>query len=167
MGSEKQRIYRHRLAETVKVAAVPTEVFIYLDDHERLGTHMMQSSAMMAGSAMAFSFDEGQGRALGSRIEIRGKVLGVSLTVSEIVTERHLPERKAWETQGPPRLLVIGPYRMGFEISPEGANSLLTVFIDYDLPDWPWCLLGLVAGRFYARWCVQSMARDAARAFAD
>lgn len=167
MSSEGQRRYRHRIAESVAVTAVPTEVFAYLDDHERLGAHMMQSSAMMAGSAMAFSFDEGKGRALGSRIEMRGKVLGLSLTVSEIVTERDIPERKAWETQGSPRLLVIGAYRMGFEIAPEGAGCRLTVFIDYDLPDWPWRLLGLIAGRFYARWCVQSMARDAALAFAN
>lgn len=166
MTSEGPRNYRHRLAETVTVAAVPTDVFAYLDDHERLGAHMMQSSAMMAGSAMAFSFDAAKGRALGSRIEMRGKVLGLSLTVNEIVTERQIPERKAWETQGSPRLLVIGAYRMGFEIAPERAGSQLTVFIDYDLPDWPWRLLGLIAGRFYARWCVKSMARDAALAFA-
>lgn len=166
MSGDGQRIYQHRLAEAVTVAAFPAELFAYLDDHERLGAHMMQSTAMMAGSAIAFTFDDGKGRALGSRIEMRGKVLGFSLTVSEIVTEREIPERKAWETQGSPRLLVIGAYRMGFQIAPEGAGSRLTVFIDYDLPNGPWRLLGFIAGRFYARWCVQSMARDAARAFA-
>lgn len=63
-------------------------------------------------------------------------------------------------------MLVIGPYRMGFETAAEGSNTRLTVFIDYDLPPWPWRLLGLFAGQFYARWCVQSMARDAVRTFA-
>lgn len=166
-GTDKPSLtYRHRLAQTVAVAAEPSDVFDYLDDHERLGAHMMQSSTMMAGSAMAFTFDQKKGRAIGSRIEMRGRVLGLPLAVSEVVTERQPPFRKAWETQGVPRLLVVGPYRMGFGIEPDGANSRLTVFIDYNLPGWPWRILGLIAGRFYARWCVQSMARDAARAFA-
>ena len=34
-----------------------------------------------------------------------------------------------------PRLLVIGPYRMGFVIAIHDGSSQLTVFIDYDLPD--------------------------------
>jgi len=127
---------------------------------------MMQSSAMMAGSAMNFTFDQGRGRLLGSRIGMSGKVLGLVLEMNEIVTERDPPRRKVWETEGTPRLLVIGSYRMGFDISPEGLGSRLRVSIEYDLPAWPWRLLGLIAGRFYARWCVRAMANDAAREFA-
>lgn len=166
MGNMAQRTYRNRVEETVSVAAAAPALFAHLDDHERLASHMMQSSAIMAGSAMVFTFDEGRGRTLGSRITMHGKVLGLSLEVSELVCERVPPRRKAWQTVGQPRLLVIGPYRMGFEVADEATGTRLTVFIDYDLPPWPWRLLGLLAGPFYARWCVQSMARDAARGFA-
>jgi len=150
----------------VHVEAAPRALFDHLDDHESLASHMMQSSSMMAGGAMTFTFDEGHGRAIGSRIGMTGKFLGLKLEASEVVTEREPPNRKAWETTGRPRLLVIGAYRMGFEIEASSTGSRLTVFIDYDLPPWPSRLLGQIAGRFYARWCVQSMANDAVRAFA-
>jgi len=166
MSSEDQRTYRHRIAEAVQVRAAPSALFDHLDDHESLASHMMQSSSMMVGGAMTFTFDAGRGRTLGSRNGMTGKFLGLALEVSEVVTEREPPYRKAWETIGRPRLLVIGAYRMGFEIEAAGTGSRLTVFIDYDLPPWPSRLLGLIAGRFYARWCVQSMANDAVRAFA-
>jgi len=94
-------------------------------------------------------------------------VLGVPLSVEEIVTERQPPLRKVWQTTGVPRLLVIGEYRMGFEITPEGAASVLRVFIDYSLPRTPlarW-LGGLLAAA-YARWCIDSMADGAAKHFA-
>ena len=166
-GPWRQQAYRHRKVVTVDVDADPETLFEHLDDHERLASHMMQSSAMMAGSSMNFAFDHGGGRMLGSRIGMSGKVLGLALEMSEIVIERGPPRRKVWETEGNPRLLVIGAYRMGFDIAPKGIGSRLSVFIEYDLPPWPWRLLGLIAGRFYALWCVRSMANDAVHKFAD
>lgn len=65
-----------------------------------------------------------------------------------------------------PQLLVIGPYRMGYEITPRAQSSQLRVFIDYALPDGPvsyW--LGRLFGNFYVRWCTQRMANDAAPHF--
>lgn len=161
-----KQTYRHTEAVTVYVAADLGTLFEHLDDQERLASHMIQSSAMMAGSSMNFAFDQGRGRTLGSRIGMSGKVLGIALEMSEIVIERDPPRRKVWQTEGEPRLLVIGAYRMGYDIAPKGAGSRLRVFIEYDLPAWPWRLLGLIAGRVYARWCVRAMANDAARKFA-
>lgn len=165
-GKSPQRFYQHRAAVVVDIAVDPATLFEHLDDQAKLASHMMQSSAMMAGSSMKFTFDHDRGRMLGSRIGMHGKVLGLSLELSEIVTERDPPRRKAWETEGVPRLLVIGAYRMGFDIAPQGLGSRLTVFIDYDLPNWPWRLLGLIPGRAYARWCTRSIANDAAHTFA-
>ena len=117
---------------------------------------------------MNIELDEARGQTVGSHIRLKGRVLGIPLHVEEIVTSREPPHRKVWETIGAPRLLVIGPYRMGFDISARGTSSLLRVFIDYDVPETPparW--LGRMLGGFYARWCTQSMARDAAQHFAQ
>ncbi len=93
-----------------------------------------------------------------------GRVMGIPLGLEETVTERDPPRRKVWETTGTPRLLVIGPYRMGYEVRPQGASSDLRVLIDYALPDTrAGRVLGRLFGRFYARWCTEQMARDAAR----
>jgi hypothetical protein len=92
----------------------------------------------------------------------------MELAVEEMVTERTPPHRKVWETLGSPKLIVIGHYRMGFELTPEGQTSRLRVFIDYALPErasarW----LGRLFGRYYARWCTQQMVDDAIKYFAS
>ena len=146
--------------------ASPASIFSYLDNHRRLSEHMTRRSWMMAGSRMQVVMDADEGRAVGSTIQMRGRVLGIELELKEMVIERNPPVRKVWRTTTPPRLLVIGPYRLGFEITPQGAASMLRVFIDYALPDsgfgrW----LGRVLGAWYARWCTRRMANDAAAHF--
>lgn len=149
------------------VAATVRALFAHLDDHARLAGHMRRSSWMMVGGRMAVDVDALGGRAIGSTIRIEGRALGLRLFAEEVVTEYEPPHFKSWETAGEVRLLVIGPYRMGFEITPHGAWSRLRVFIDYTLPArgvgrW----LGRVLGPWYARWCTRRMVVDAVRAFA-
>ena len=156
----------YHFESTVEVSAAADAVFSHLDDHSRLSAHMSNSSWMMAGSRMAIELDASAGRAVGAIIRLRGRVLGIPLSVEEIVTERNPPLRKVWETTGAPKLLIISQYRMGFEITPKAKSSQLRVFIDYALPDGPishW--LGRLFGHFYARWCTQRMADDAAEHF--
>lgn len=115
---------------------------------------------------MAIEHDASEGRAVGAIIRLRGQVLGIPLSVEETVTERNPPVRKVWETTGTPNLLVIGQYRMGYEITPKGKASLLRVFIDYALPDGSFSgLLGGLFGNAYARWCTRRIAGDAAKHF--
>lgn len=142
-------------------------LFDHLDDQARLGAHMGERSMMMMGGRMTYEFDDAQGRAVGSVIKMGGSFLGYPLSVEEVVVTREPPQRKVWETRGQPRILIIGGYRMGFEITPGGSGvSHLRVFIDYDLPA---SLFGRLAGRLlapmYARWCVRRMVTDAARRF--
>lgn len=160
-------MYENHFECSVQVNASPVQVFDELDDQERLSAHMMQSSAMMAGSTMRFEFDERRGRSVGSRMRLYGNVLGFSLEVIEVVTERDPPFRKVWETIGLPRLLVIGPYRMGFAIQPDGLGSRLMLFIDYDLPSGAWRLPGKLLGGVYARWCTRNMAKGVKARFAN
>src|SRR5262245_63024029 len=104
-------------------------VFAYLDDHSRLSSHMRRSSWLMGGGRMKIQFDEGRGQQTGSKIRLHGKVFGFALALEEVITERMAPYRKTWQTIGSPRLLIIGQYRMGFELSPRKNASALRVFI--------------------------------------
>lgn len=150
----------------VKLNAPAAAVFLHLDDHQRLSAHMSQSSWMMAGSRMKIELDAAQGRAPGSIIRLRGRVLGIPLAVEEAVTDYTPPLRKYWITTDAPKLLVIGHYRMGFEITPQGNASQLRIIIDYALPEsYPAKWLGRVFGKWYARWCTLSMAGDAEKHF--
>nr|WP_295467820.1 SRPBCC family protein [Mesorhizobium sp.] len=154
-------------AETqVVVDASPEAVFTFLDDHRSLSAHMGQRSWMMMGSRMDIHFDEGGARSVGSTFGLTGSFLGIPLSMEEMVTERDPPRLKTWVTVIEPTLWVIGRYRMGFAIAPEPGSSELTVFIGYDLPQrfgtrW----LGQLLGGFYAKWCTNRMANDAARHF--
>ncbi len=142
----------------------PVEVaFAYLDDFHKLSAHMERSSWMMLGSKMRIETDSAGGRAVGSRVRMSGKALGLTLALEEVVSERNPPLRKAWETANA-KLLVIGRYRLGFELEREGCSSALRVFIDYDLPLKPparW--LGRAFASRYAQWCAERMLRDAIR----
>jgi hypothetical protein len=158
--------YAHSAEAVVTVATSADTLFDYLDDQEHLGSHMQKPSMMMMGGRMTYEFDEARGRAVGSVIRMGGSVLGIRLSVDEIVVEHTAPVRKVWETRGQPRILVIGAYRMGFEISPSGRLARLRVFIEYDHPaSFVGQLLAWVFGPLYARWCVSQMARDAERHF--
>ena len=151
-----------RFATTVRVPAPAGEVFAFLDEHARLVSHMGKRSLAMGGGSMAVEFDEGRGKVVGSKLRLAGTAFGIRLGVEEVVVDRAPPSRKSWETVGEPRLLVIGPYRMGFTIEDLGRTSLLTVFIDYGFPlRAPWRWLGRLLGRSYARWCTDRMAGDA------
>jgi hypothetical protein len=113
---------------------------------------------MMGGGRMVVELDEAKGQEVGSHIRLGGRVFGVSLYLDEVVTRREPPTNKVWETVGAPRLLVVGAYSMGVQITPEQSGSRLRVFIDYQLPDGPvtyW--LGRLFGGLYARWCVDQM----------
>ena len=158
----------HHDESSALVSASPERVFAHIDDHERLASHMSQSSWRMGGGRMKTILDEGRGQRVGSHIRVSGRVLGLELVLDEVVTVRERPTRKVWETAGSPRLLVIGPYRMGFEVTPSGSGSLLRVFIDYAMPSsWPARWLGRVFGGYYAHWCTQRMVNDAVRQFAS
>jgi len=158
--------FPHHFQRSATLGERASVVFEQLDDFERLGTHMMHSSPMMAGSSMRYEFDETRGRAQHGLVHLRGSVLGFELTIDEEVIERTPPVAKTWQTVGTPRMLVLDAYRMGYVLEPQQGGSRLTVFIDYALPSrgvarW----LGRFAGAAYARWCVTSMIEDAVRSF--
>ena len=156
----------HRFARSVTVDATPDALFDYLDDPGRLGAHMSERSLMMPGGRMHYRLDAAAGKAVGSLIRMEGRMLGMSLRVEEVITERHPPSRKVWETVGPQRMIVIRDYRLGFEIHPVAGVSALQVFIDYTLPETPaGYLLGWLFAPLYARWCVSRIAEGARRAF--
>jgi hypothetical protein len=144
------------------VPASVDRVFAHLDDHARLVSHMERSSWMLGGGRMHVELDAARGQAVGSRITMSGWAFGVRLALEEVVTERRPPTHKTWETRGTPRLLVIGPYRLGFDLAPVPGAAKLRVVIDYALPDaGVGRVLGRMFGRAYARWCTRRMVDDA------
>jgi hypothetical protein len=156
--------FAYSAASALAIVAPAEAVFEYLDDHRSLFAHMEQPSWAMMGSRMEIHMDARGTRSVGSKFGFTGSLLGIPLAVEEIVTQREPPRLKTWATFGEPTLWIIGRYRMGFSIIPRSGSSLLTVFIDYDLPEGLGTrALGWLLGGFYAGWCTRQMAADAAR----
>ena len=151
---------RHEEARC-KVPAPPAAVFEHIDRPERLSAHMSRKSWQLGGTSMSIETDDQTGRAVGSHIRLRGRMLGIALDVECVVVNRVASQLKEWETVGTPRLLVIGSYRMALRIVPDNGGSMVTIAIDYAMPTRGWeRLLAGALGRIYARWCVRQMARD-------
>jgi len=152
----------HREA-TAGIAASPQDLFACLDDHRRLAAHKKNPSLMMAGATMRIATDSQRGQAVGSWIRLEGRVLGIALSVEEVVSDYKPPVLKTWQTRGEPHLLLIGQYRMGFELAPGEGKTQLRVWIDYNLPSGvPGRWLGRLLGAVYADWCVTRMVKDSA-----
>jgi hypothetical protein len=147
------------------VSETPDRVFAMLDDHARLAAHMAKPSWRMGWATMQIITDRKRPRGVGSHIALRGRVLGLRLSVDEAVTRYEPPTLKEWETTDEPRLLVIGHYRMSFRTNSERDGTTLHVTIDYNHPasGFP-RLLGTLFGRMYARWCTSQMVSDAIHA---
>jgi carbon monoxide dehydrogenase subunit G len=153
--------------ESTAVVHAPAErVFAHLDDPKSLSAHMGESSMMMMGSRMSIDVDADGGQVVGSKIRMHGGVMGIAISLEEVICERQAPYKKQWETIGTPKLIVMAHYRMGFEVTPTGGSSLVRVFIDYSLPmGIVGQCLGRLFGSVYAKWCTQSMTRDTAERF--
>lgn len=161
-------MYTHHHETIVEITASPKDVFAFIDDHAKLSAHMNKRSWMMAGGRMSVETDAQNGQAVGSKIRMSGSMLGLTLGLEEVVTERVPPWRKAWETIGAPQLVVVGSYQMGVHIKPSEKGCQLQVIIDYALPaSWVGRWLGKALGRSYARWCTEKMANDTRRHFAS
>jgi len=148
-------------------ANVPVEqVSAFLDDPQALAAHMGESSMMMPGSSMSIDVDAGGGQEIGSKVRMQGRMLGLRLSLEEVITEREAPAMKVWETIGTPKLLAMSHYRMGFELTRNGASPLVRVFIDYSLPiKPPGAWIGHCLGAVFARWCTKQMVMGATRHF--
>ena len=156
--------YHH---ENVAIVTAPiAAVFAFLDDPHHLVAHMSKGSWMMGGGGIDAALDEGRGQSVGSHIKLSGRAFGLTVYLDEVVVKREVPRLKAWSTIGAHRLLVIGAYAIGFELTPRGADTSVRIYIDYDLPErnaW----LGRLLGSFYARLCVDKMLNDTRREFAE
>ena len=120
---------------------------------------------MMGGGRMDISGDEGRFQRLGSRLRLSGRAFGLMVSLEEEIIDYRPPQTKTWRTLGMPRLLIIGSYRMGFEIHPATGGTNLRVFLDYDLPTGVVRLLGRLLAPTYARWCVRNMLAEGRKRF--
>lgn len=154
-----------RLSRTVEIAAPSAAVFAYLDDIRHVGEHMAEGSLPLIGGRLTLEIVSSAPTGVGARYRYHGRVLGIRLDFSEVVTEWVRDRRKRWRTVDDPRLLILAGYEMGFAVAPSAGGTTLTLDIEYELPrSWPGRLLGRLLARSYGVWCLGSIGDGAKRA---
>lgn len=86
-----RRPFERHYADTATLSASAEDVFGFVDDFTKLSSHMSRSSAMMMGGSMRTSFDAAHGQAIGSHVSMNGTLLGIELSLEEVVTDFQLP----------------------------------------------------------------------------
>ena len=64
---------------------------------------------------MTIEMDQQHGRAVGSKITLRGRILSLSLKVEELVTQYDVPRAKAWKLQLAPEQFVKRRQTLGID----------------------------------------------------
>lgn len=148
------------LSRAANIAAPAERVFAYVDDIRNLARHMSEGRSMaMMGSKLKLEIVSPEPTGIGATYRYSGRMMGLDLDFSEIVT-RDVPGReKVWHTSGTPRLLIIESYEMAVAVVPEASStSRLTIRVEYDLPKTRvWSLIGCLTAPSYASWCLNSM----------
>lgn len=152
-----------RIEKTVIINAKPEEVFAFMDDINSTGMHMTTSNPKMAGSKLNLEWLTDYKTGLHAKYKWTGKVLGMKMKFTVVVTHWDKGRLKTWETIGDAKMIVISWYRMYLELQPNGdGTTTAKLGILYtkskNLP-------GFLFGKSYSVWCVKSMLSDTRKHF--
>jgi len=140
----------------------PQRVFKSIDDLGITGMHMTQSSMMMMGSKLHLEFLTESHTGLGSRYRWTGKMMGIKMDFTVIVTKWIADEEKIWETIGEAKLIIYSWYRMHLKVLPLANGTQADLSISYKKPKgFLNNILSLLFAEWYCKWCLNKMLGDA------
>ena len=144
--------------------APPEDVFRAIDDLGVTGAHMTQSSMMMMGNKLNLQYLTDHHTGLHSSYRWTGKMMGIRMDFTVLVTKWIPPVEKVWETVGESRLIIYSWYRMTLQqqAGPNGTTAILS--ISYKRPKGFWSnLLSILFADLYCIWCLRKMLTDAGK----
>ena len=109
----------------VEIKLPPDRVFAYLDDIRNTGWHMSQHSPMMFGSKLDLEILSADANGVGATYRWRGKVLGIPVDFTEVVSRWAVNKEKVWHTIGNPKLIILSSYEMRFVLTPQKGGRWL------------------------------------------
>ena len=137
------------------------KVFTQMDDFSKTGMHMTESSMMMMGSKLKLELLSTNATGVDACYHWYGKLMGMTMDFSEIVTKWQTPILKEWETIGEARIIIMSWYRMWFEITTVENATNAKISITYRLPkEWYFKILSFLFAIRYCNWCLNNMLND-------
>jgi hypothetical protein len=153
------------ISRTAYFSRSSSDVFHAIDDLGVTGSHMTQSSMMMMGSKLKLEYLSKNHTGLNSKYRWSGKMMGIPMDFTVLVTLWNEGRRKVWETVGDCKLILYTWYRMELQLeeSYRGTKALLS--ITYTRPKNIFSkILSLLLADVYCIWCLRKMLRDAKQA---
>ena len=142
--------------------APPERVFTTLDDLGVTGGHMTGSSAMMMGSFLTLTYLSPNKTGLNCKYRWQGKMMGLPMDFTVLVTKWISPTEKTWETIGESKLILYSSYKMQLHLSPQVRGTDATLSIGYNRPkNFLLKLLSYLLADVYCVWCLRKMLGDA------
>lgn len=134
------------------------EVFAFMDDINNTGMHMTEENGPMLGNKLTLEWLSENKTGLGTKYRWTGKVMGMKMDFTVVVTQWNNGKSKTWETIGEARMIVISWFRMYLELSPNdnGTTSAKLGILYTKSKNIP----GFLLGKRYSIWCVKSMLED-------
>jgi hypothetical protein len=155
------------ITRTKIFTASAEDVFNNLDDLGVTGSHMTNSSAMMMGSKLKLTYLTLHHIGSGSKYRWQGKMMGIPMDFTVVVTKWIKDKEKIWETVGDSKLIIYSWYRMTLRIEPINTGTRATLSIGYLRPQF--FILKMISFLFadlYCIWCLKKMLGDAERRLA-
>ena len=150
-----------KLFKQIEIKATPDKVFEYMDNLGNTGMHMMESSAMMMGSKLQLEQLSENTTGLDSKFRWYGKMMGLKLDFTVVVTKWIKSKEKVWETVGKAKIIILGWYQMRLLLTPKGEGTLAELSISYTYPENLFGkILAFFLSRWYGNWCLKNMLND-------
>ncbi len=150
------------LKQEIVINAPPERVFNYVDDIYHTGWHMSKSSMPMMGSSLKLEILSKNSTGQGAVYRWSGKIMGLTMDFSEIVTKWVKNKERVWKTIDQPKIIIMSNYEMWFFTDPIGKNTKLTFGLSYDLPKNVFgFILGFLLADWYSKWCLNNMCQGA------
>ena len=145
----------------ILIHSSPDKVFAYMDNIGNTGMHMMKSSMPMMGSKL--QLQQLSSNNVGPDVKFRwfGKMIGLTMDFTVIVTKWIQSQEKVWETVGDARMIILSWYRMHLLLIPIDESTKVELSIDYEKPKN--LFFGFIAfflAPLYANWCLGNMLHD-------
>lgn len=153
---------------SIVIRASPEHIFAYMDNISNTGMHMMKSSVPMMGSKLALEQLSENPTGLGARFRWHGRMIGLRMDFTVVVTKWIEGKEKVWETVGDAEMIILSWYRMRLLLIPIERATKVELSIDYERPKQLFfSLIAFFLAPLYARWCLKNMLKDTQRSFAE
>lgn len=132
-----------------------------MDNIGNTGMHMTKSSMPMMGSKLELKQLPENPTGLNSKYHWFGKMMGLTMDFTIIVSKWITDKEKVWETIGTAKMIILEWYQMRLVISPEGLNTRAELSITYTRPkNLFFKFISFFLAPLYAHWCLNNMLAD-------